>query len=101
MNFYDGFEVLTEDFSTVFVWEESQNGELPSGAIQGGSTIDGEPLYIGRVTFDFNGNTYKVHGTMNPLTKGVSIDWYDDSISSWTRKHFQTEYEILLKSTDE
>ena len=30
-------------------WIQSNNGNVPFGAIQGGQTSNGEPLYIGRV----------------------------------------------------
>lgn len=32
-----------------FAWEFCRNGEIPTDAVVGGQTSDGEPLYIGRV----------------------------------------------------
>lgn len=32
-----------------FDWIQSGNGAIPSGAVEGGHTCDGEVLYIGRV----------------------------------------------------
>ena len=33
-------------------WIGASNGKVPSGALEGGHTEDGEPLYIGRVSVD-------------------------------------------------
>ena len=45
------YEVLTEiDLNQSRIqWIQSNNGNVPFGAIQGGQTSNGEPLYIGRV----------------------------------------------------
>ncbi|XP_037033070.1 uncharacterized protein LOC119072042 isoform X2 [Bradysia coprophila] len=41
------YQVLMTDED--IVWTDASYGEIPTGAIQGGVTVDGERLYIGRV----------------------------------------------------
>ena len=68
--------------------------------IQGGITFDGDPLYIGRVACHKNdGVVYHIHGTMDPSKRGVTIDWYDPSNGAWSRKHFESGYEILVRTS--
>ncbi|XP_011300355.1 natterin-3-like [Fopius arisanus] len=40
------FEVLCQP---EFSWEFASNGVIPDGAVVGGQTTEGEPLYVGRV----------------------------------------------------
>ena len=44
------YEVLVADVNAKYQWIRSSNGQVPHGAIQGGRTSRGEPLYIGRKT---------------------------------------------------
>ncbi|XP_064466158.1 uncharacterized protein LOC135377570 [Ornithodoros turicata] len=45
---YHTCQVLVTMDDSPFGWVPDSNGRLPPGAIQGGQTEDGEPLYIGR-----------------------------------------------------
>ena len=48
-------------------WIQSNNGNVPFGAIQGGQTSNGEPLYIGRVWHNGEpccGKIQPSHGTL-------------------------------------
>ncbi|KYB24931.1 hypothetical protein TcasGA2_TC031451 [Tribolium castaneum] len=49
---HNGQEHLVENFQVLckqyFEWVQSHAGHLPPGAVQGGHTSEGEPLYIGR-----------------------------------------------------
>ncbi|XP_064466160.1 natterin-3-like [Ornithodoros turicata] len=46
------YQVLVALDESHFGWERESGGRLPPGAVQGGATADGEPLYIGRTYHD-------------------------------------------------
>ncbi|XP_018494734.1 natterin-3 isoform X2 [Galendromus occidentalis] len=48
-NSHRDYEILVTHSESEFAWEHASQGRLPAGALQGGVTTDGEPLYIGRV----------------------------------------------------
>ena len=80
------YEVLVADVNAKYQWIRSSGGQVPHGAIQGGRTSKGEPLYIGR----------KIHagvmvpGKIHPSLGGLFIA-YDG------KEHaFQSDYEILV-----
>ncbi|CAH1117733.1 unnamed protein product [Phaedon cochleariae] len=52
------FQVLCEQR---FDWVPSSNGNIPYGAVEGGRTSDGEPLYIGRVHHMGSHTVGKIH----------------------------------------
>ncbi|KAG5894094.1 hypothetical protein JTB14_003950 [Gonioctena quinquepunctata] len=54
----DRFQVLCEQR---FDWVPSHGGHVPSEAVQGGRTAQGEPLYIGRVYHEGSQTVGKVH----------------------------------------
>ncbi|XP_076369612.1 natterin-3-like [Tachypleus tridentatus] len=43
------YQVLVNRHGSVMEWHSASNGTVPPGAIQGGRTNSGEPLFIGRV----------------------------------------------------
>ncbi|OQR74200.1 hypothetical protein BIW11_09228 [Tropilaelaps mercedesae] len=47
-NRHSDYEVLIAQSESEFTWEPASGGRLPTGAMQGGITEEGEPLYIGR-----------------------------------------------------
>lgn len=47
--FYFGFQVLVP---SMFSWQFASEGQVPPGAVEAGTTADGEKLYFGRVTHD-------------------------------------------------
>ena len=63
------YEVLTEIDSNQsrLQWVQSSNGAVPFGAVQGGHTSTGEPLYIGRVIHNGEPCCGKVHPTHKTL----------------------------------
>ena len=48
----EGYKILTVEEPDAFEWGTYSNGEVPSTAIPGGTTMDGEKLYIGRTVTD-------------------------------------------------
>ncbi|KAK5650040.1 hypothetical protein RI129_001069 [Pyrocoelia pectoralis] len=54
----DTFQLLCEQR---FDWVPSSGGSIPMGAVEGGRTDSGEPLYIGRVWHDGAHTVGKVH----------------------------------------
>ena len=57
----ESYQVLVADANAKYEWISSSNGEVPNGAIQGGHTSSGEPLYIGRIVHDGVLTTGKIH----------------------------------------
>nr|AGS17914.1 farnesoic acid O-methyltransferase [Bombyx mori] len=62
---FGGEEVLKDQFEvlvpSMFAWQFSTNGEVPPGAVEAGSTADGEKLYFGRVNHDGCTTPGKIH----------------------------------------
>ncbi|CAB3222311.1 unnamed protein product [Arctia plantaginis] len=54
----DQFEVLVP---SMFSWQFASEGEVPPGAVEAGTTADGEKLYFGRVTHDGCQTPGKIH----------------------------------------
>ena len=67
-------------------WIQSNNGNVPFGAIQGGQTSNGEPLYIGRVWH----NGEPCCGKIQPSHQTLYIPYGG---KEYTYKH---GYEILV-----
>ncbi|RWS02129.1 uncharacterized protein B4U79_02268 [Dinothrombium tinctorium] len=55
------YHVLVNPSNCELVWQHSSHGKVPTGAIQGGRTADGEPLYIGRHYHDGSLTVGKIH----------------------------------------
>lgn len=49
---HSGQEITVDEYEILrtgdFVWEFAVNGEIPTGAVESGRTVDGEKLYYGR-----------------------------------------------------
>ena len=80
------YEVLVADVNARYQWIRSSGGQVPHGAIQGGRTSRGEPLYIGR----------KIHagvmipGKIHPSQGGLFIAYGG-------KEHaYQSDFEILV-----
>ncbi|XP_044262834.1 uncharacterized protein LOC123010199 [Tribolium madens] len=62
---HNGEEHLVENFQVLckqyFEWVQSHAGHLPPGAVQGGHTSEGEPLYIGRAYHEGSQTIGKIH----------------------------------------
>lgn len=78
----DKFQVLCEQR---FDWVKSHGGEVPEGAVEGGRTVGGEPLYIGRVEYKGSHTVGKVH----PSYKQCLIPFAGEELGF-------DEYEILI-----
>ncbi|XP_076250164.1 uncharacterized protein LOC143190001 isoform X2 [Rhynchophorus ferrugineus] len=64
---YGGSEHMKHEYQILceqrFDWVPSIDGAIPPGAVEGGRTSDGEPLYIGRVHHDGAITVGKVHSS--------------------------------------
>ncbi|XP_064214053.1 uncharacterized protein LOC659212 [Tribolium castaneum] len=78
----DRFQVLCEQR---FDWVKTTEDKIPEGAVEGGRTVDGEPLYIGRVEHEGSHTVGKVH----PSYKCCLIPFDGKELRF-------TEYEILI-----
>ncbi|XP_056648526.1 natterin-4-like [Diorhabda carinulata] len=76
------YQVLCEQR---FDWVPSQNGHIPFGAVEGGKTREGEPLYIGRVHHAGSHTVGKVHPS-----HGCCYIPFDG------KEHGHRHYEILI-----
>ena len=80
------YEVLVADANAKYQWIRSSNGQVPHGAIQGGRTSRGEPLYIGRKTHA----RVMIPGKIHPSQGGLFIAYGG-------KEHaYQSDYEILV-----
>lgn len=55
------YQVLVNPHGTELAWEPASDGQLPHGAVQGGVTGEGEPLFIGRVEHAGSWQVGKIH----------------------------------------
>ncbi|XP_077523001.1 natterin-4-like [Amblyomma americanum] len=84
---YKDYQVLVSDGASL-AWLPSSGGDVPSGAIQGGVTSSGEPLYIGRARHEGNltvGKFHPSHKTVYVPFGGVEYGY--------------SQYEILVCET--
>jgi len=64
---YQQYEVLVAPYGSTLEWRPCYGSDLPPGAVQGGRTADGEPLYIGRVSHEgamVSGKVHPSHGVL-------------------------------------
>lgn len=47
-NSHPDYQALVVSAGCELVWINTSGDQIPTGAVQGGVTLDGEPLYIGR-----------------------------------------------------
>ncbi|XP_053677716.1 uncharacterized protein LOC128727797 [Anopheles nili] len=66
---YGGEETLVQQVEVLvqkqLVWDMAGHGQVPMGAIVGGNTVDGEPLYIGRAFHEGSQTVGKVQASHN------------------------------------
>ena len=55
-------------------WVPSSHGALTAGAVRGGTSEDGEPLYIGRVQYGSDVINGKIHPSHGVCYIGVDIE---------------------------
>ncbi|XP_076351216.1 natterin-4-like [Tachypleus tridentatus] len=79
------YQVLVNRNGSILEWHYTSNGLTPTGAIQGGRSNTGEPIFIGRV--DHNGT--KTVGKVHP-SHGVLYISYDGKEIS------HSNYEVLV-----
>lgn len=78
------YRVLTNPDGCVGEWVHASDGAVPSGAIQGGKTADGEPLFIGRAHHEGTLTVGKVHPSNGCLY-----------VPFGGEEHKKHEYEVL------
>ncbi|KAM7283691.1 natterin-3 [Ixodes scapularis] len=74
--------------SSQFDWIPASDGFLPSGAVQGGSCVTGEPLYIGRT---YHEGTLTI-GKIQPSHRCLYIPYGGE-------EHCYHDYEVLVCKT--
>ncbi|KAL1434365.1 hypothetical protein MTO96_011985 [Rhipicephalus appendiculatus] len=84
---YEDYQVLVSDGASLG-WLPASDGSLPTGAVQGGTTSEGEPLYIGRA----HHNGMFIIGKVHPSHKCIYIPFS-------TFEHRYTDYEVLVWKT--
>ncbi|KAH8018429.1 hypothetical protein HPB51_006051 [Rhipicephalus microplus] len=84
---YSSYQVLISDDPDM-AWVPASEGSVPTGAIQGGMTSSGEPLYIGRTFHEGTLTIGKVHPSHNCLYIPYGGD-----------EHHYTDYEVLVCNT--
>ncbi|XP_077502283.1 natterin-4-like [Amblyomma americanum] len=84
---HDNYEVLVSN-DALLQWLRASNGSVPSGAIQGGVTVTGERLYIGRARHHNTLTLGKVHPSHGCLYLPFAGN-----------EHRYTEYEALVCMT--
>lgn len=91
---YDGVETKYSDYQALvsdsdsLTWLPGSGGGVPGGAIQGGTTSKGEPLYIGRVRIEDG----LVIGKVHPSHGCAYIPYYQ-------KEYKYTDYEVLVCKT--
>ncbi|RWS25806.1 uncharacterized protein B4U80_06829 [Leptotrombidium deliense] len=78
------YQALVDPHGCELIWLHSSNGQVPAGALQGGVTADGEPIYVGRHQHDGSFTIGKVHPSHGCLY-----------IPFGGEEHRYTEYEVL------
>lgn len=81
----DNYELLLTYEGSQVIWKQSSHGRIHEDAVEGGKTISGETLYIGRVIH----NQMKVPGKIQPSKKRMFIT------SNFVEIAIE-EYEILI-----
>uniref|UniRef100_A0A1W7RA66 Methyltransferase-like protein n=1 Tax=Hadrurus spadix TaxID=141984 RepID=A0A1W7RA66_9SCOR len=82
---HHSYEVLCNPQGSQLEWKYCGGGDVPSGAVQGGTTADGEPLYIGRHEHEGTMTVGKVQPSHQVLY-----------IAYGGREHRYSEYEVLV-----
>jgi len=66
-NAHSNYEYLVRPSYGSYAWHRAADGVIPSGAINGGRTSSGEPLFIGRAFYEGSWVLGKVHQAHNTL----------------------------------
>ena len=82
------FQVLTTRPGVELIWIPTNGNNIPTGAVQGGVTDGGEPLFIGRHEHEGSWVIGKVHPS-----HGVVYVGFDG------RENAYSDYEILVAKT--
>ncbi|XP_013776957.1 natterin-4-like [Limulus polyphemus] len=72
------YQVLVNYCGSQLEWKYASEGEIPTGAIQGGATADGEVLYIGRTLHEGTltiGKVHPSHGVLYIAYGGQEISY--------------------------
>ncbi|XP_012288072.1 natterin-4 isoform X2 [Orussus abietinus] len=87
---YHGAEHVKHDFEILmpadFLWVPARNGDVPETAVKAGKTVEGEPLYVGRVFHNgvpVAGKIHRSHGVLYIPYGGEEISY--------------REYEVLVQ----
>jgi len=81
---HSDYQVLTSNSGHELAWINASGSDIPTGAVQGGVTADGEPLFIGRHEHEGSWVIGKVHPSHGSLY-----------IPFGGEEHAYSEYEIL------
>ena len=85
------YEVLTAEVNSRYDWIPSSNGQVPSGAIQGGYNSRSEVLYIGRTLHE----GVLIPGKVNPSHRCLYVAYGG-------KEHaYKVGYEILVAKENE
>lgn len=87
-HFHGEYQALVAGPGTELIWVQTDGSSIPSGAVQGGVTATGEPLYIGRHMHNRSLVIGKVHPSHGVLY--IPFGGYEHAYSS---------YEILCVKT--
>ncbi|XP_045588699.1 uncharacterized protein [Procambarus clarkii] len=80
--------VLSNPGGAALVWERASHGSIPQGALQGGHSETGEPLYFGR--FNYAGSI--ISGVVQPSHQVCYVPYWGQATSNVT-------YEVLCLKT--
>ncbi|XP_064484359.1 uncharacterized protein LOC135397001 [Ornithodoros turicata] len=86
---HHAYQVLVPLGESQFDWVPESDGRLPPGAVQGGVTKSGEPLYIGRTSHKGTLTNGKIHCSLSRLY-----------IPYGSLEFAYSSYEVLVNCTD-
>lgn len=81
---HDEYEVLANPGCVELEWVSASEGEVPIGAVEGGTCGQGEPIYLARCQHEDD----LVPGKVVPRTGAMYIPW-------GCKEYTKTEYEVM------